>query len=115
MSVGSELDVDVQDLVRVFSSTIPAVDLMQMDPEDDGWADGAEELLAMLLQMGWLPPTYTAHVKAKVKQAYEAVGDDEAFTALQSAAGVLRVELVDPMADPLNSVTLNSMTLGKVA
>lgn len=112
MSVGSELDVDVQDLVHV----VVAAAMGNMG----GWSEaGALDvrtgLLDKLLKMGWLPPTYTAHVAAKVKQAWEAEGDDEAFEALNSAANTLDVELVDPMADPLNSVTLNPMTLGKVA
>lgn len=114
MSVGSELDVDVQDLVRVFTHG-DGHGLLSVEPGMFAWADNADEVLQQLLKMGWLPPTYTEHVKAKVKQAYEAVGDDEAFTALRSAADVLDVELVDPMAGPLNSMTLNSMMLGKVA
>lgn len=109
MSVGSELDVDLQDLARVFTHSDGA-DLLHAYPGSDAWVDNAGDVLAQMLKMGWLPPTYTEHVKAKVKQAWEAVEDDESFRALEDAAGVLNVELVDPMADPLNS-----MTLGKVA
>lgn len=116
MSVGSELDVDLQDLVRVFTHGDGA-ELTQTEPDSDVWADNAGDVMAALLTLGWLPPTYTAHVKAKVKQAFEAVEDDEAFVALRSAAGVLDVELADPFADVRVALTTPAMlaAIGKVA
>lgn len=116
MSVGSELDVDMQDLVRVFTHG-DGYDLLKSEPCSDAWADNAGDVMAALLALGWLPPTYAAHVKAKVKQAFEAVEDDEAFAALRSAAGVLEVELADPFADVKVALTTPAMlaALGKVA
>lgn len=99
MSVNSELDVDVQELVQVFVHGDGA-EMLRAEPGSDAWADNAGDVLAALEALGWLPPTYTAHVKARVKQAYEAVENDESFDALISAASVLGVELVDPFAEP---------------
>lgn len=107
MSVGSELDMDVQDLVAVFEDSDGA-GLLHVERDSDDWAENAADVLAQLLRMGWLPPTYTEHVKAKVKQAWEADDNNESFHALQSAADVLGVELVDPHADM-------APALGKVA
>lgn len=117
MSVGSELDVDVQDLVGTFKMRA-GKELLNVEPDSYEWADSAADVLADLIRMGWLPPTYTAHVKAKVQEAYAASENDDAFRALRSAADVLGVVLVDPDAAVLESLTpdlLTSLTLGKVA
>ena len=96
---------DLQDLKRVFTHG-DGHDLLQVDADSDAWADNAEDVLSALLKLGWMPPTYMAEVKAKVKQAWEAVEDDDAFIALHGAATLLEVELVDPFADALANAEL---------
>lgn len=109
MSVGSELDVDMQDLVRVFTHGDGA-DLARTTPGSDAWADNAGDVMAELLTLGWLPPTLTSAAGQEVKRAWEATSDDEAFTALTSAAIIMGVTLVDP-----NTGATLPATLGKVA
>ena len=100
MSINKDLDIDLQELKRVFTHG-DGHSLLQSDAESDDWADNAEDVLSALLKLGWMPPTYMAQVKAQVKKAWEAVEDDAAFVALQGAATLLDVELVDPFADAL--------------
>lgn len=116
MSVGSELDVDMQDLVRVFTHG-DGYDLLKSEPCSDAWADNAGDVMAALLALGWLPPTYTDAVRREVQAAYAADEDDESFAALRRAACVLDLELAYPDADVKAALTTPAMlaALGKVA
>lgn len=96
MSVASELDVDMQDLLR-------QVDSHRMEYTDGTVIDMRSDLQAALLAIGWLPPTFTDAVKREVKRAWETDDGAESFRALGAAAAVLGVQLVDPSAESVNT------------
>lgn len=62
MSVASSLDLDLQDLVRVFTHDDGA-ELLHVEADSDVWADNAGDVMGALLKLGWLPPTYTEHLQ----------------------------------------------------
>lgn len=95
MSVASEVDNDMQSLVRVFTHG-DGHDLLTAEPGTDVWAENVEDVLHRLLAMGWLPPTHADVVRLKVRESWEADNDTDAFHALGTAAVILNVQLVDP-------------------